>query len=123
MHFPTDSTAFDGSSVDHWLERKISQTANASTMKDSSIYRYIYIYQCYNKHKNDCEASHSVFFLHLHVSIITFLRVDISCYKMSIFTDQRSSPYFSLGTKPDSRCGEKRGKKTTQKKPPVNVSH
>ena len=38
MHFPIDSTAhttpFDGPVVDHWLERKIAQTANASIMQD-----------------------------------------------------------------------------------------
>ena len=36
MHFPTDrtahTTAFNGSVVDHWLEWKIAQTANASTL-------------------------------------------------------------------------------------------
>ena len=40
MHFPTDRTAhttsFDGPVVDHWMERKISQTANASAMQDQS---------------------------------------------------------------------------------------
>ena len=40
MHFPTDSTAhttaFDGPVVDHWLEQKIAQTANASAMEDPS---------------------------------------------------------------------------------------
>ena len=40
MHFPTDRTAhttpFDGPVVDHWLEQKISQTSNASTMQDRS---------------------------------------------------------------------------------------
>ena len=40
MHFLTDSTAhataFDGPVVDHWLERKIVQTANASAMQDRS---------------------------------------------------------------------------------------
>ena len=40
MHFPTDSTAhtpaFDGSVMDHWLDQKIIQTANASAMQDRS---------------------------------------------------------------------------------------
>ena len=40
MHFPTDrtahTTAFDGLVVDHWLERKIAQTENASAMQDQS---------------------------------------------------------------------------------------
>ena len=42
MHFPTDktahNTAFDGPVVDHWLERKMAQTANASAnaMQDRS---------------------------------------------------------------------------------------
>ena len=40
MYFPTDTTAhtaaFDGPVVDHWLERKIFQTANASTIQDRS---------------------------------------------------------------------------------------
>ena len=39
-HFPTDSiahiTSFDGPVVDHWLEWKIAQTVNASTMQDPS---------------------------------------------------------------------------------------
>ena len=38
MHFPTDrtahTTAFDGSVMDHWLEWKIVQTANAPAMQD-----------------------------------------------------------------------------------------
>ena len=37
MHFPTGrtvyTTAFDGPLVDHWLERQIDQTANASAMQ------------------------------------------------------------------------------------------
>ena len=40
MDFPTDRTAhtvaFDDPVVDHWLERKIAQTANRSTMQDYS---------------------------------------------------------------------------------------
>ena len=40
MYFPTDSTAhttaFGGTVVDCWLERKIVQTANASAMQDQS---------------------------------------------------------------------------------------
>ena len=36
MHFPTDSTVIDGAIVDHWLERKIAQTANVSAMQDRS---------------------------------------------------------------------------------------
>ena len=40
MHFTIDRTvhdiAFDGSVVDHWLERKIAQTANASAMQARS---------------------------------------------------------------------------------------
>ena len=40
MHFSIDrtahTTAFDGPVVDHWLEWKIAQTANASAMQDRS---------------------------------------------------------------------------------------
>ena len=40
MHFPIDrtvhTTAFDKPVVDHWLERKIAQTAAGSTEKDRS---------------------------------------------------------------------------------------
>ena len=40
MHFLTDktahTTAFDVPVVDHWLERKIAQTANAFAMQDRS---------------------------------------------------------------------------------------
>ena len=40
MHFPRDrtayTTAFDGPVMDHWLEQKIAQTANASAMQDRS---------------------------------------------------------------------------------------
>ena len=40
MHFLTDRTAhttsFDAPIVDHWLEWKIAQTANPSTMQDRS---------------------------------------------------------------------------------------
>ena len=40
MHFPTDRTAhtttFDGPVMDHWLEWKIAQIANTSTMQDRS---------------------------------------------------------------------------------------
>ena len=40
MHFPTDSTAhitaFDAPVVDHILEWKIAQTANATAMQDRS---------------------------------------------------------------------------------------
>ena len=40
MHFSTDrtvhTTAFDKPVVDHWLERKIAQTAAGSTEKDRS---------------------------------------------------------------------------------------
>ena len=43
MHFPTDrithTTTFDGPVVDHWLEWKIAQTENASTMQDQSAMR------------------------------------------------------------------------------------
>ena len=46
MYFPTDmtahTTAFDGPVVDHWLEWKIAQTANASALQarsdDSNLY-------------------------------------------------------------------------------------
>ena len=41
MHFPTDRTAhtlaFDEPVVDHWLDWKIAQTANASAMQDWSV--------------------------------------------------------------------------------------
>ena len=36
MNFPTDRTTFDGPVVDHWLEWKRAQTANASTVQDQS---------------------------------------------------------------------------------------
>ena len=40
MHFPTGrtahTTAFDGPVVDHWLEGKIAQTANAPAMQAQS---------------------------------------------------------------------------------------
>ena len=40
MHFPTDkatdTTAFDGRVVDHWLERKIAQNANAFDVQNRS---------------------------------------------------------------------------------------
>ena len=36
MHFQTERTAFDGPVVDHWLEQKIAQPANASAMQDQS---------------------------------------------------------------------------------------
>ena len=40
MDYPTDrtahTTAFIGPVVDHWLERKIAQTGNASAMQDRS---------------------------------------------------------------------------------------
>ena len=40
MHFSIDrtvhTTAFDKPVVDHWLERKIAQTASGSTEKDRS---------------------------------------------------------------------------------------
>ena len=40
MHFPIDRTAhitaFDGPVVDHWLEWKLAQTANASGMQARS---------------------------------------------------------------------------------------
>ena len=40
MHFSIDrtvhTTAFDKPVVDHWLERKIAQTADGSTEKDRS---------------------------------------------------------------------------------------
>ena len=40
MHVPTDrithTTTFDGPVVDHWLERKMAQTVNASTVQDRS---------------------------------------------------------------------------------------
>ena len=31
------TTAFNGRVVDHWLEQKITQTANASAMQDPSV--------------------------------------------------------------------------------------
>ena len=38
VYFPTDmaahTTAFDRPVVDHWLERKVAQTANVSTVQD-----------------------------------------------------------------------------------------
>ena len=41
MRFPTDrilhKTAFDGPVVDHYLERKIAQTANACEMRNANI--------------------------------------------------------------------------------------
>ena len=46
MHFPTDRTThttyFDGPVVDHWLERKIAQTVNVSTMQDRSVMQNLY---------------------------------------------------------------------------------
>ena len=40
MHFLTDrtahTTAIDGPVVDHWLEQKMAQTANASTMQEGA---------------------------------------------------------------------------------------
>ena len=40
MHFPTDrgahTTVFDGHVVNHWLDRKIVQTAKASATQDRS---------------------------------------------------------------------------------------
>ena len=54
MHFPTDRTAFDGPAVDNWLEWKIAQTANASTMqdrsamqKDPNLYSYVLYHLSY----------------------------------------------------------------------------
>ena len=44
MHFAKEriahTTAFDGPVVDQWLELKISQTANASTMQDRFFPRH-----------------------------------------------------------------------------------
>ena len=43
MHFPTaHTTALDEPVVDHWLERKIGPTANASAVQDQSDDRTIY---------------------------------------------------------------------------------
>ena len=49
MHFPTDRTAhvnaLDGPVMDHWLEWKVAQTANATSVQDRSddpkIYRWM----------------------------------------------------------------------------------
>ena len=49
MHFSIDrtvhTTAFDKPVVDHWLERKIAQTAAGSTQKDRSDDRPLPYYQ------------------------------------------------------------------------------
>ena len=41
MHFPINrtahTTAFGGPVVDHWLEQKVAQAANASATQDQSI--------------------------------------------------------------------------------------
>ena len=48
MHFSIDrtvhTTAFDKPVVDHWLERKIAQTAAGSTEKDRSDDRRLRVY-------------------------------------------------------------------------------
>ena len=49
MHFLTDmtahTTAFDRPVVDHWLERKMTQTANATTVQiqsgDPNLYSWV----------------------------------------------------------------------------------
>ena len=51
MHFSIDrtvhTTAFDKPVVDHWLERKIAQTAAGSTEKDRSDNRPLQRWACY----------------------------------------------------------------------------
>ena len=51
MHFSIDrtvhTTAFDKPVVDHWLERKIAQTAAGSTEKDRSDDRPLQRRACY----------------------------------------------------------------------------
>ena len=55
MHFPTDrtthSTVFDGPVVDHWVEWKIAQTANASAVQDRSgdlnLYKWVLYHLSY----------------------------------------------------------------------------
>ena len=51
MHFSIDrtvhTTAFDKPVVDHWLERKIAQTAAGSTEKDRSDDRPLQKRACY----------------------------------------------------------------------------
>ena len=46
MHFPTDRTVhatdFDGPVVDHWLERKVVQTANVLAVQDRSYDRNLH---------------------------------------------------------------------------------
>ena len=51
MHFPTEKTAHTSlyePVVDHWLERKITQTANASTMQeDPNLYSGVLYHMSY----------------------------------------------------------------------------
>ena len=52
MQFPTDNTAhttaYDGPAVDHWLEQKIAQTANATAVQDRSGDRNVYRWVLYH---------------------------------------------------------------------------
>ena len=63
MHFSIDrtvhTTAFDKPVVDHWMERKIAQTAAGSTEKDRSDDRPLQIFKLLliNRNKNNvCEV-------------------------------------------------------------------
>ena len=55
MGFPTDrmahTTAFDRPAVDHWLEKKIAQTANATAVQDRSgdpnLYSWVFYHVSY----------------------------------------------------------------------------
>ena len=68
MHFSIDrtvhTTAFDKPVVDHWLERKIAQTAAGST-ENKCIYAYILLFIfipcCYSIKVQDVVLAHSVF--------------------------------------------------------------
>ena len=57
MHFSIDrtvhTTAFDKPVVDHWLERKITQTAAGSTEKDRSDDRPLHIEDIAKQNKKE----------------------------------------------------------------------
>ena len=88
MHFSIDrtvhTTAFDKPVVDHWLERKIAQTAAGSTEKDRSDDRplqrraryrlsYIYIYYYY----------YYVLFIYIFPAFIDFTNTEcVTCHKL-----------------------------------------
>ena len=77
---PTDrtahTTAFDGPAVDHWLDRKIAQTVNASAVQDRSdwvLLRPSYVPFCNRSSQASVTLNTCIEYLELWVGILNML--------------------------------------------------